>query len=96
MRIHLYAIEHLTWVSPIMVVPKKNGKLRNCINLKKMNATTYHNNYPLPFSEHVLERVARKEAYSFLDCYSGYNHIFLLEFDFTVVVHPGKKHLMVG
>ena len=30
---------------------------------------------PLPFTEHVLERVAGHEAYSFLDGFSGYNQV---------------------
>ena len=32
----IYEIEHTEWVSPLVVVPKKNGKLRVCINLKKI------------------------------------------------------------
>ncbi|MCO5561498.1 hypothetical protein L7F22_015119 [Adiantum nelumboides] len=71
----IYPIEHLEWVSPIVIVPKKNGKLRVCVDLKKVNAATRRDHYPLPYSEHVLERVAGKEAYSFLDGYSGYNQI---------------------
>ena len=77
----IYEIEHPTWVSPIVVVPKKNGKLRVCIDLKKVNAATCCDHYPLPFSEHILERVAGKEAYSFLDGYSGYNQISIAEED---------------
>ena len=71
----IYEIEHTDWVSPIVVVPKKNGKLRVCVNLKKVNAATIRDNYPLPITEHVLERVVGKEAYSFLDRFSGYNQV---------------------
>ncbi|MCO5554465.1 hypothetical protein L7F22_007994 [Adiantum nelumboides] len=71
----IYPIEHSEWVSPIIIVPKENGKLRVCVDLKKVNAATRRDHYPLPYSEHVLERVAGKEAYSFLDGYSGYNQI---------------------
>ena len=69
----IYEIEHTEWVSPIVVVPKKNGKLRVCVNLKQLNAVTICDNYPLPITDHVLERVAGKEAYSFCDGFSGYN-----------------------
>ena len=55
------------WVSPLVVVPKKNGKLRVCANLKKVNAATIRDHYPLPITDHVLERVAGAKAYSFLD-----------------------------
>ena len=50
----IYEIEHIEWVSPIVVVPKKNGKLRVCINLKKVNAATIRDNYPLPITKHLL------------------------------------------
>ena len=71
----IYEIEHKEWVSPIVVVPKKNGKLRVCVNLKQVNAATVHNNYPLSITDHVLERVVEKQAYSFLDGFSGYNQV---------------------
>ncbi|RYA38018.1 reverse transcriptase family protein, partial [Enterobacter cloacae complex sp. GF14B] len=71
----IYEIEHTDWVSPIVVVPKKNGKLRVCVNLKKVNAATIRDNYPLPITDHVLERVSGKTTYSFLDGFSGYNQL---------------------
>ena len=71
----IYEIEHTEWVSPILVVPKKNGKLRVCINLKKVNAATIRDHYPLPITDHVLEQVAGKQAYNFLDGFSGYNQV---------------------
>ena len=46
-----------------------------CVNLKKVNATTVRDHYPLPITDHVLEQVASKKAYSFLDEFSGYNHV---------------------
>ncbi|MCO5552095.1 hypothetical protein L7F22_005605 [Adiantum nelumboides] len=71
----IYEIEHTDWVSPIVVVPKKNKKLRVCVNLKKVNAATIRDNYPLPITDHVIERVASREAYSFLDGFSRYNQL---------------------
>ncbi|MCO5610362.1 hypothetical protein L7F22_064598 [Adiantum nelumboides] len=65
------------WVSPTVVVPKKNGKLRVYVNLKKMNAATIHDNYPLPITDHVLKGIAGKEAYSFLDGFSRYNQLLI-------------------
>ena len=71
----IYEIEHTDWVSPIVVVPQKNGKLRVCVNLKKVNVATIRDNYPLPITDHVIERVAGKVAYNFLDGFSGYNQV---------------------
>jgi hypothetical protein len=33
-------VEEATWLSPIVVIPKKNGKLKICVYFKKLNATT--------------------------------------------------------
>ena len=51
----IYEIEHTEWVSPIVIVPKKNGKLRVCVNLRKVNAATIRDHYPLPITDYVLE-----------------------------------------
>ena len=48
-----------------------------CVNIKKVNAATIRDNYPLPITDHVIERVAGKEVYSFLDSFSGYNQFSL-------------------
>ena len=71
----IYEIEHTEWVSPLVVVPKKNCKLRLCVNLKKVNAATIRDHYPLPITDHVIKRVAGAEAYSFLDGFLGYNQL---------------------
>ena len=71
----IYEIEHTNWVPPIVVVPKKNEKLCICVNLKKVNAATIRDNYPLPITNHVIEQVAGKAAHSFLDDFSGYNQV---------------------
>jgi hypothetical protein len=62
-------------LSPIVIVPKKNGKLRICINFKKLNTTTKKDPYPLPFIDEMLNIIARYEAYSFLDGYSKYHQV---------------------
>ena len=46
----IYEIEHSDWVSPIVCVPKKNGKLRVCVDFKKLNSCTVKDHYPLPYT----------------------------------------------
>ncbi len=60
-------------MSPIVIVPQKNGKLRICIDFKKLNAATKKDPYPLPFTNEVMNTITRYEGYSFLDGYSGYH-----------------------
>lgn len=69
---------------PIVIVPKKNEKLRVCADLKKINATMRRDHYLLPYLKHLLERVAGKEAYSFLGGYSSYNKIMIAHEDHDI------------
>jgi hypothetical protein len=58
-----------------VVVPKKNGNLKICVDFKKLNKAIKKYPYPLPFVHEVLNIVTRYEAYSFLDGYSRYHQI---------------------
>ncbi len=66
-------VEEATWLSPIVVVLKKNGKLKICVDFRKLNKVTKKNPYPLPFSNEILNIVVGYEVYSFLEGYSGYH-----------------------
>ncbi len=68
-------------MSPIVVVPKKNGKLKICIYFKKLNATIKKDPYPLPFTNEVLNIVVGYETYYFLDGYSRDHQIFIVPKD---------------
>jgi hypothetical protein len=57
--------------SPI-IVPKKNGKLRICVDFIKLNIVTKKNPYLLAFTDEVLNTIVRHDVYSFLDGYFGY------------------------
>jgi len=48
---------------------------RMCIDYRKLNSMTRKCNFPLPFMDQILERVAGHEFYCSLDGYSGYNQI---------------------
>ena len=62
-----------------MVVRKKNGEIRLCVDFRNLNKYSKRDNYPLPKMEDLLQRVSRARVMSFLDGFSSYNQI---------VVHP--------
>jgi len=66
-------IEEATWLSPIIVVLKKNGKLRIYVDFKKFNVATKKDPYPLPFVNEVINIVAKHEVYTFIDDSSRYH-----------------------
>ena len=77
----IYAVPFSEWVSPIVMVPKKNGKIRICQDYRKLNAVTKKDYFPLPFTDSILDAVAGHECYSFLDGFSGYNQVKIAKED---------------
>ena len=61
----------------IVVIPKKNDKIRVCVSYKKLNLATITNVFPLPSTDGVLDVVAGHEVYNFLDGLSDYNQIHM-------------------
>ncbi len=47
-------IEEATWLSPIVIIPKNNCKLKIYIDFRKLNVATKKDSYPLPFIDEVL------------------------------------------
>jgi hypothetical protein len=47
-------IEEATWLSLIVLVPKKNGKLRIFVDFNKLNVVIKKYPYPLPFTNRLL------------------------------------------
>ena len=45
------------------------------MDYRKLNAWTEKDHFPMPFMDHMLDRLAKKGWYCFLDGYSGYNQI---------------------
>ena len=77
----IYEVPYSEWVSPIVMVPKKNGKIRICRDYRKLNAVTKKDYFPLPFTDSILDAVAGHDSYSFLDGFSGYNQVKIAKED---------------
>ena len=71
----IYPILDNEWVSLVVVVPKKNGKWRICVDYKEINNATGNDHFPLPLIDKVLDTLSGKNYFSFLDGFSGYNQI---------------------
>ena len=74
-------VDRAEWLSPKVVVPKKSGKIRVCVDYRKLNAATISDPFPLRFIDLVLDDVSGHEMYSFLDGFSSYNQIPMAEED---------------
>jgi hypothetical protein len=59
----IYPISDSEWVSPLVLVPKKNGKWRICVDYRELNKATKKDHFPLPFIDQVLDGLAGKKFF---------------------------------
>ena len=65
------------WVSSLVVVPKKDGKIRLCLDPKDLDQAIQREHYPLPTVEDVATRLHGAKDFSKLDVRNGYWHVKL-------------------
>lgn len=63
---------HSSWASPIVMVRKKDGTYRLCIDYRALNDRTITDAYPLPRIQDTLDTLANAKWFSTLDLTSGY------------------------
>ena len=60
------------WASPVVIVKKKDGSPRFCVDYHKVNTVTRKDAYPLPRVDDTLDTLAGSKWFSTLDLLSGY------------------------
>jgi len=63
------------WVANIVPVPKKDGKVRMCVDYRDLNRASPKDNFPLPHIDTLVDNTAKNSLFSFMDGFSGYNQI---------------------
>ncbi len=80
------------WASPVVLVGKKDGSVRFCVDYRKLNLLTKKDVYPLPRIDDSLSALGAKQVYTTLDLTSGYWQIPIAEEDkekTAFVTHKG-------
>ena len=67
------------WAAPVVLIKKKSGEMRFCINYRQLNNVTKKDSYPIPRIDDTLDKLYGKTGFSTLDLVSGYFQIALDE-----------------
>ena len=75
----LTTIAYSDWVANIVPVPKKDEKVRICVDYRDLNQASPKDNFPLPHIDTLVNNTATNRFFSFIDEFSGYNQIKMAE-----------------
>ena len=70
-----------SWSSPVVLVEKKDGSPRFCVDFRKLDNVTVKDAYPLPNAEELIDELSRSRWFSTLDLASGYWQVELDSID---------------
>ncbi|RZL28036.1 MAG: hypothetical protein EOP64_05730, partial [Sphingomonas sp.] len=74
------------WIQPsnalqacnVLFVPKKNGKLRMCVDYRPLNEVTFRDGYPLPLIKSLLHQVIGSQVFSVIDLEAAFHLIRIM------------------
>ena len=67
------------WISSMVTIPKKNGKLRICLDPRDLNRVVQREHYPMPTIEDIATRLHGAKVFTKLDVRNGFWHVALDE-----------------
>ena len=70
------------WSSPVVLVRKKDGTLRFCVDYRGLNAVTKADTFPLPRIDDLLDQLGKSRYFSTLDLSSGF---------WQIKIHPDSR-----
>jgi hypothetical protein len=77
----IHEVHSPSWLTNVVMVKKKNGKWRMCIDFIDLNKCCLNDGFPLIRIDKVVEAAAECKIMALLDCFSGYHQIWLCEED---------------
>ncbi len=63
------------WISPVVLVRKKNDSTRFCVNYRRLNSITRKDSYPIPRIDDALDALSGARYFSTLDLRGGYHQV---------------------
>ena len=73
----LSVVEYPEWLDNFVPVPKKDGKVRVCVDFRDLNKASPKDDFPLPHIDTLVDSTVGNPMLSFIDGFSGYNQILM-------------------
>ena len=77
-------------IANVVPVPKKDGKVRMCVDFRDLNKACPKDDFLLPHIDDLVDNTTGSALMSFMDCFSGYNQIKMASRDMTKTTFTTK------
>ena len=77
----LRMVKYLEWLANVVFVPKKDVKVRRCVDFWDLNEASPKDDFPLPYIDILIDNAAEHALLSFMDGFLGYNQIKMVPED---------------
>ena len=89
-------VKYPNWLANVVVVPKKNGKWRVCVDYTNLNDVCPNDSFPLPRINQIVDATIGHGMLSFLDAFSSTTYVLILMFQLdeekTTFVTPHRLY----
>ena len=82
------------WVSPLVIIPKKNDEVQICVDMRMANKAIKQEHHPTPTIDHLIHILNGATVFSKLDLRSGYHQLTLAKesrYITTFAMHKGFR-----
>ena len=82
------------WISPLVIIPKRNGEVRLCIDMRMANRAILRERHPSPTVDDLMHSLNGATVFSKLDLRSGYHQLSLASesrYITTFATHKGLR-----
>ena len=76
-------IHQVEWITNVVPIPKKDGKVRMCMDFRDLNKACLKDDFPLPHIDFLVDIMAGSALMSFMNGFLGYNQIKMASKDMT-------------
>ena len=73
----LSVVEYPEWLANIVPIPKKDDKVRVCVDFRDLNKVNPKDDFPFPHINMLVDSTTGHSMLSFMDGFSGYSQILM-------------------